>query len=211
MNFMTNPRLNERADYNQIVKLIEPDSRVLDVGCGSGELLKQLIKEKNVQGRGVEIDENGIVSCIDKGISVIQADVDEGLADFLDLTFDYVILSKTLQVVHQPDYVIREMLRVGKKGIVSLPNFGFWPLRFQMITKGKMPKGKHVPFEWYNTPNIHIGTLSDFRDLCQKEKISIVKEISFRSSKLLSGSWQGWFSNILADESIFVIAKQADA
>ena len=114
-------------------------------------------------------------------------------------------------MVYRPDYVIREMLRVGKKGIISVPNFGFWLLRLQMVIKGKMPMGKLVPFEWYNTPNIHLGTLSDFRDLCQKEKISIVKEISFRSSKLLSGSWQGWFSNILADESIFVIAKQADA
>src|SRR3990167_945157 len=119
---MNNPGVykpfHDRADYKQIGEMIEPGSRVLDLGCGSGELLAWLINEKKIHGRGVEIDENNIISCINKGISVIQANIDEGLADFLDQTFDYVILSQTLQVVRRPDYVMREMLRVGKKGIV---------------------------------------------------------------------------------------------
>jgi len=172
--------------YEQIVNLIPEGSKVLDLGCGSGELLEILINEKKVTGRGVEIDMDRIIECIGKNIPVVQADLDMGLGGHADDTYDYVILSRTLQVVKKPLFAIQEMLRVGKHGIVLSPNFGNFKIRFRLLLSGRMPKSKTLPFEWYDTPNIHLFTIRDFRVLCRENGIKIEKEIWISSSKTLS-------------------------
>ena len=204
---MIETRIQERADYSEILKMIEEGSRVLDLGCGNGDLLKDLRDKKNIIGRGIEIDSKSIFSCVQKGLSVLQVDIDEGLADFQDQTYDYVILSKTLQVVRRPRYVIKEMLRVGKKGIVSFPNIGFWKIRLQFLLKGRMPKTRLLPYEWYDTPNIHLGSIGDFSDFCEKENIKIIKKMALRKSRVLSLPITKKYSNLFADESLFVITR----
>lgn len=204
---MIETRIKERVDYYEILNMIEYGSHVLDLGCGSGELLKDLIQKKGITGRGIEIDEKSVFMCFQKGLSVLQADIDEGLADFQDRTYDYVILSKTLQVVRRPHYVIREMLRVGKKGIVSLPNQGHWKIRLRFLFGGKMPKSRLLPYDWYDTPNIHLSSISDFRDLCSKENVKIIKEMALSRSRVLNFPCVKYFSNLFADESLFVITR----
>lgn len=165
------------ADYELILSLIEPKSKVLDLGCGNGELLYRLIHERQVNGRGVDINEKNIIQCITKGLSVFQGNIDEGLAEYQDKSYDYVILNQTLQATHKPEFVIKEMLRVGKKAIVSFPNFAHWQLRAQLFFNGRMPKTSHLPFEWYDTVNIRFLTIRDFRVFCKQKDIHILQEI----------------------------------
>ena len=149
-------------NYSIITEMIEENKNVLDLGCGNGTLLKMLKDKKNVQGKGIEINQDKVIECMEKGLSVIQGDIDEGLREFTDKKYDYVILNQTLQATEKPDYVIDEMLRVGKKVVVSFPNFAYWRVRFFLFFRGRMPKSKVLPFEWYNTPNIHLLTVNDF-------------------------------------------------
>jgi methionine biosynthesis protein MetW len=149
----------QRFDYEIIVDIIENGSRVLDLGCGNGELLSKLKQRRNVDARGVELDDRCVAECIRRGFTVFQGDIDEGLGDYADKSFDYVVLNQTLQVVHKPTLVIEEMLRVGKRAIVSFPNFGYFRIRWYLLTKGRMPKVDFLPSDWYNTPNIHLLTL----------------------------------------------------
>lgn len=195
-----------RSDYEQIISMIPEGSNVLDLGCGSGELLERLIKEKDVSGRGVEIDENNIIECIKKGLSVFQGDLDEGLREYQNQSYDYVILNQTLQVVKKPDYVIKEMLRVGKKGIVSFPNFGYWGVRNQLFFRGYMPRTNVLPFEWYNTPNIRLLTIKDFYKYVRENHIKILQRTFLVNSTPIKGI-QKFFSNLLAEEAIFVLKK----
>lgn len=195
------------ANYNHIVPLIENGAKVLDLGCGDGTLLKKLIDEKNVHGKGIEINQGNVIEALHKGLSIIQGDIDEGLEDFADNEMDYVILNQTLQSTQNPDFVIKEMLRVGKHAVVSFPNFAYWRIRFYLLFKGKMPKSKMLPFEWYDTPNIHLLTVRDFFDYCEKRDIKISKSILTRRGKVVNSRLRRTFADIFAEEVIFVIHK----
>jgi methionine biosynthesis protein MetW len=164
-----------RPDIAAIKEWIEPGSRVLDLGCGSGDLLQLLRDERDVEGYGLEIDPQNIIQCVRNGIDVIQRDLDEGLGDFDQQAFDYVIMTQTLQAVHFPDRLLLEMLRVGRQGIVTFPNFGYWKNRFQLGFKGRMPVSRTLPAQWYDTRNIHLCTVKDFAGLCAQENIRILE------------------------------------
>ena len=167
-----------RFSYQEIAKFITPESSVLDLGCGEGELLELLIRTKGVQGRGIDKEEKMIVSCISKGLSVFQGNLDEGLNEYPDKSYDFVILNHTLQMIHNPTFLLQEMLRVGKKIIVNFPNFGFLVNRFQLGILGMMPVNKNIPYQWHNTPNIHFCTRKDFLQLCKELEVRIVDEIA---------------------------------
>ena len=162
-----------RNDYRVILDIVEPGSRVLDLGCGAGQLLTLLETEKSVVGYGVELDGDKIIECVESGLSVFQGDLDEGLRDFDDHSFDYVILNQTLPVTHKPPYVVDEMLRVGKRGIISFANFAHWRIRWRLLTGGRMPVGESIPYEWYDTPNIHHLTIQDFHLFCRRFGVTV--------------------------------------
>jgi len=190
-----------RIDYDTIVNLVEPGSRVLDIGCGTGELLERLVQRRNVRGLGLEVDQESLVTCIEKGLSVIQADIDKGLTELPDDSFDAVLLSMTLQVVRNPKLVLREMLRVGKKGIVSFPNFAHWRVRAQTAILGRAPLTRNLPFKWYESPNRHSLTIKDFREFCDQLNIKIEREIPLSSR----GETHIW-PNALAEEALYVLS-----
>jgi len=164
-----------RPDLTIISDWIKPGCRVLDLGCGDGKLLESLQAEKNVSGYGLEINDNYIAKCINAGINVIHMNLNEGLSEFDNDSFDYVVLSMTLQAMHRPDILLQEMLRVGTEGIVTFPNFGNWKARMQLTFRGRMPVTRCMPNEWYNTPNIHLCTIKDFEDLCRKLGFKILQ------------------------------------
>ena len=198
--------LGRTLNYRQITKLVKEGSKILDLGCGDGYLFKKLVDEKKVTGVGIEIDENAVIKTMERGLSVIQADLDKGLSQFGNKTFDYTILNRTLQSTDKPDYVLEEMLRVGKKAIVSFPNFGYWKVRFYLLFKGKMPKSRALPYEWYNTPNIHLNTVEDFFDYCKKNDINIIDCIYLAKKKARKKVIKP-FANFFSEEAIFVISK----
>lgn len=167
--------LENRTDLSIIANWIDKNSSVLDLGCGDGSLLHYLIHHKDVKGMGVEIDLERITSCIAKGIPVIEHDLNEKFADISDNTYDYVILSQTIQEVKHPDRLIDEILRIGKYGLVSFPNFGYYRIRLSLLFSGRMPKSRTLPFEWFDTPNIHLLTLLDFKNFCRLRGIKILK------------------------------------
>lgn len=162
-----------RVDLQIISDWIPEHARVLDLGCGNGALLKHL-QQRHVSGYGLEIDNSKFTKCIEAGINVIQADLDEGLNQFADRSFDFVILSQTLQAVKRPDFLIKEIMRVGKQGIIGFPNFGHWQCRIQLGLGGKMPVSKSLPNAWFDTPNIHLCTLQDFEALCQQYGYNVI-------------------------------------
>ena len=194
---------SKRIDYDLIVDLVEEGSRVLDVGCGDGELLRRLIDRKHVNETGIDVSQDRVARCVQRGISVLQADVDKGLEPLTDQSYDYVILSMTLQVVQKPDLVIREMLRVGRKCIVSFPNFGHWSVRLKTLLSGRAPVTYNLPFEWYETPNFHVLSLKDFRSFCRSVNAHIEQEIPLRPR----GIAKRW-PNLLAEEAVYVITGQ---
>ena len=163
-----------RLDHDIISQFVDNQSRVLDLGCGDGSLLESLRDNKQARALGVEIDHTKFNSCLTKGISVIDQNLDAGLNNFSDNSFDVVILSQTLQALSRPDLILEEMLRVGKSGIVAFPNFGHWRSRLHLITQGRMPVSKFMPYDWYNTPNIHFCTVKDFEVLCQERGFKIL-------------------------------------
>lgn len=166
--------LTLRPDFATIAAWIKPGSSVLDLGCGDGTLLHYLKGKLDTRGYGVEIDADNILTCMKNGINVIQNDLEAGLSGFEDASFDYVILSQTLQAMKNTEYIIREILRVGKEGIVSFPNFGYWKNRIQ-VASGHMPVSPTLPYQWYDTPNVHLCTLHDFEQLCQQHQINILE------------------------------------
>tara|TARA_B100000767_G_scaffold274949_2_gene309719 strand:+ start:2244 stop:2852 length:609 start_codon:yes stop_codon:yes gene_type:complete len=163
-----------RHDLIALKQWIQPYSRVLDLGCGNGTLLKDLVDEKYISGLGVEIDAENITACVSKGLNVIEQDIDKGLSNFSDDSFDTVLLTQTLQAVRRPDFVLQEMLRVGKECIITFPNFGHWQVRWYLLLRGKMPVSKMMPYDWYDTPNIHFCTVKDFENLCAEQGIKIM-------------------------------------
>lgn len=194
-------------NYEIITHIIEKGSKVLDLGCGNGTLLKMLLDKKNCNGVGVEINQQNVIQSIEKGLSIIQGDIDEGLKDFSDKEYDYVILNQTLQSTEKPDFVIEEMLRVGKKVVVSFPNFGYWKVRFYLFFKGRMPKSNILPFEWFDTPNIHLLTVNDFFEFCKKRNIRIQKAIYMNKAKTIRSFINKFTANFLTEEAIFVLYK----
>lgn len=196
-----------RLNYSIITEIIDKGAKVLDLGCGEGDLLAQLVSEKRVKGIGVEINQDSVIASLEKGLSVIQGDIDEGLKGFQDKEYDWVILNQTLQSTEKPDYVVDEMLRVGKKVVVSFPNFAYWKVRFYLFFTGHMPKSKILPFEWYDTPNIHLLTINDFYKFCKKRDIKILKSIFMTRANVKNNFITKLFSNFFAEEVIFVISK----
>jgi len=164
-----------RVDLDIIQRWIKPGSRVLDLGCGDGTLLKKLSTQMDVKGYGLEIEAENITRCIQSGVNVIQYDLNDGLKDFNADAFDYVIMTQTLQAMNHPDQLLNEMLRVGRQGIVTFPNFGHWSARLQLVLGGHMPVTRNLPNKWYNSPNIHLCTLKDFEALCKDNKIRILQ------------------------------------
>ncbi len=191
-----------RFDYKVIIDLIEPNSRVLDLGCGDGELLSLLIEKKSVRGTGIEIDEGAIYKSIEKGLTVSHGDIDSGLSDYSDKRFDYVILNESLQEVLHLEKVILEALRVGKKVIVGIPNFCHITARFQVFFSGQVPVTKELPHQWYDTPNLRFLSIKDFKKFCKDKEIAIEKErpIDF------TGTVKFW-PNLFARIGIFLLSK----
>jgi len=170
------PALDGRADLDAIAAWVPPGASVLDLGCGEGVLLNYLKQSREVRGYGIEISDANVLACVKNGINVIQSDLEAGLAGFDAGSFDYVILSQTLQAMHHTEEIIVEMLRVGRQGIVSFPNFGYWPQRLQ-IMRGRMPVSEVLPYLWYNTPNVHLCTLADFEDFCANHGVRILERV----------------------------------
>ncbi len=190
-------------EYTAILRWIHQDSSVLDLGCGGGELLDLLVRERHVKAQGIEIDEQAIYQCVAKGLSVFHEDIDNGLSGYPDRSFDYVILNQSLQQVKKPDGVIKEALRVGGKVIVGFPNFAHYSARFQMFLKGKAPITPSLPFEWHDTPNLHFLSISDFIDYCRSRGIKI------RNSFFVGKSGRVFIlPNLLALIGIFLIANK---
>lgn len=196
------PELLGRSDYAIISDIIEPDTRVLDLGCGEGELLAWLAEKKNVDARGVEIVGSKVRQAIARGVSVFHSDIEEALADLPDDAFDYVILSQTLQESRAPLKVLREMLRAGKHAIVAFPNFGHWTVRLAHLFTGRAPKTKLFPYEWYDSPNIHFFTIDDFEALVQSQKWTIERRIFLRGSRQVRS-----LPNLLAEVAVFLVRR----
>ncbi|MDO4247590.1 MAG: methionine biosynthesis protein MetW [Neisseria sp.] len=175
--------MNLRDDLQLIYDWIPENSRVLDLGCGKGELLSALVYNKNCSGYGVEIDTEGVLASMERGINVIQADLEQGLQDFDADSFDVLVLSQTLQAMQNTENILRDLTRVAKEAIVSFPNFGYWRNRVQMGLTGHMPVSERMPYQWYNTPNIHLCTLIDFELLCMKNGIRILERAVMTGGK----------------------------
>lgn len=198
-----------RIDYDMIVDLVAPGSRVLDVGCGDGVLLCRLSHEKQVQGMGIELAQENIVSCVECQVSVVQADIGKGLKQLPDQSFDYVILSMTLQVLQKPEAALQEMLRVGRQCIISFPNFAFWKVRAKSLLLGRAPVTRNLPYAWYVSPNRHVLSIKDFREFCKAHGVAILREIPIYSHGKRVRR-EGIWPNLLADEAVFVIASRPD-
>ncbi|MFH1951105.1 MAG: methionine biosynthesis protein MetW [Pseudomonadota bacterium] len=197
-----------RFDLKTIASWIEPDSRVLDLGCGEGDLLLFLKQKKGVDCTGIELAEAKVARSIEKGLSVLQGDINKEILDYPDNAFDYVILSRTLQQVYEPAELIRSLLRIGKKGIVSFPNFSHWRIRLQLLTTGYAPITKQLPYQWYDTPNIRVITLKDFRKFSHEMGFHILKEVAINTnSEDKAGGIVEFLSDFRATYGIFLIGK----
>lgn len=199
-----------RRDLLLIAEMVAPKSRVLDVGCGDGALLEILSREKQVDGRGVEIRQAGVNACVARGLSVIQGDADTDLVDYPDGAFDYAILSLTLQATRNPRRVLQELLRIGKNAIVSFPNFGYWRVRLQLLLSGRMPMTEALGDPWYDTQNIHLCTIRDFDALCAKEGIVVEQRIAVDGG----GNREGWRlsdagANFFGAQAVYRLRRRA--
>ncbi len=195
-----------RADLEIIAEWISPKARVLDMGCGDGELLDVLSQQKQVDGLGLEIDHDNITRCIARGVNVIEKNLDEGLASIDDASFDNVVMTQALQVMHRPDLIVEEMLRIGKEGIVTFPNFAHWRARFYLAFRGKMPVSKFLSYSWYDTPNIHFCTFKDFEALCIERNIRII-ERTVVDNEHRQRWWHKLWPNMMGEIAIYRITR----
>ena len=186
-----------RADFAAIARWVEPNSKVLDLGCGDGSLLKYLKEARNAHGYGIEIADANILACVEKNVNVIQMDLESGLSTFEDDAFDFVILSQTLQAMRRSDLILKEMLRVGREGIVTFPNFGYWRHRLAIL-RGRMPVSESLPYQWYDTPNIHLCTVKDFEALCATLGAEILDERVLHEGEIV-----GTLPNLLGSLGVF--------
>jgi methionine biosynthesis protein MetW len=198
--------VNNRTDLELITSLVDKEARILDVGCGNGELLKSLKNKKNVKGQGLELKQERVNKCVAKGLSAIQGNADSDLSLYPDQSFDCVILSQTIQATNNPKNILIELIRIGKKAIISIPNFGYWKVRIGFAIHGKMPITEKLSNNWYDTPNIHLCSILDFVDLCRELNIKIEKTIVLNSNntKSFNGAPNSW-SNFFGEEAIFLI------
>ena len=197
-----------KEEFKVISKLIDERSRVLDVGCGDGILMEYLSKNKVVDVRGLEISKEKVKKCLSNGLAVVEGNAEYDLKQFPDLSFDYVILSQTLQAFMSPENVIKDLLRVGKKVIVTIPNFGHWKIRVDLLFKGEMPITKNLPYEWYNTPNLHMCTIQDYYNFCNNKGINIFKTIYLngqKTSKITASNLK--YKNLISELGIFLLEK----
>jgi methionine biosynthesis protein MetW len=195
-----------KKEFNVIADLLPNSTRVLDVGCGDGSLMNFLVKEKNIEARGLELDQNDVQECFSKGLTVIQGNAETELYQFPDKSFDYVVLSQTLQAFYKPDKVLNELLRIGKSVIVSIPNFGYWKVRTSLLFFGKMPVTKTLPNSWYNTPNLHMCTIKDLYNYCENHNINIKKIIGVNENSIsLVNKGNLELKNLFSKLGIFLI------
>jgi methionine biosynthesis protein MetW len=189
-------KTNYRTDLYEIVGIIPEKASVLDLGCGDGTLLETLIKQKRVKGTGIELSQKKILECVKKGVPVVHGDLNDGLDDFRDDMFDFVILSQTLQSVNRPDLLLSEMSRIGREIIISFINMGFYKNRIQLMFCGRMPLTKTLPYVWYDTPNIHLATVKDFQGLCKKLNLKIIRKVPLGNKiNFLAEVWPNMFSS----------------
>tara|TARA_B100000965_G_scaffold45824_1_gene33706 strand:- start:988 stop:1584 length:597 start_codon:yes stop_codon:yes gene_type:complete len=197
-----------KKEFQIISDLIKSNTRVLDVGCGDGTLMKYLKDNKNVDTRGLEISKDKVQICVSKGLTVIEGNAEKDLKQFPNSSFNYAILSQTLQAFYNPEKVIDDLLNVAEKAIVTIPNFGFWKVRLDLLIKGTMPVTKNLPDEWYNTPNLHMCTLKDFFNFCSKKKIKLYKSLALHESKTSEiNNFNLNIKNFSSELGIFLIEK----
>ena len=195
-----------KKEFQIISELIENNTRVLDVGCGDGVLMKHLKDTKKIDVRGLEISKNNVQICISKGLPVIEGNAENDLQQFPNLSFDYVILSQTLQAFYNPEKVIDDLLKIANKAIVTIPNFGYWKVRLHLFFKGTMPVTKHLPDEWYNTPNLHMCTIQDFANFCKEKNIKINRSLCLTNEKISEITNSNMiYKNIFSQLGIFLI------
>ena len=196
-----------RPDLRLIAEMVEPHSRVLDIGCNDGGLLTHLWRTRQVDARGLEISREGVRACVSRGLSVVQGDADTDLADYPTNAFDTVILSQTLQATQRPRDVLAHMVRIGRQAIVSFPNFGHWRVRLSLLSGGRMPVTPTLPLQWWETPNIHLCTVQDFVDLCEHMDVQVMRTVFLsqagRPLRLSKGRW----ANLAAEQALFVVGK----
>jgi len=212
---MTQPTPSERhrdirRDLLLIAEMVAPGSRVLDVGCGDGSLLEYLAREKQVDGRGIEVRQAGVNACVARGLSVVQGDADMDLDDYPKAAFDYAILSLTLQATRNPREVLRSLLRIGRRAIVSFPNFGYWRVRAQLLLQGRMPMTAALDDPWYQTQNIHLCTIRDFDDLCAREGIIVEQRVAVDGA----GNRDGWglrgAANLFGAQAVYLLRRRGE-
>ncbi|WP_405048061.1 methionine biosynthesis protein MetW [Flexibacterium corallicola] len=200
---------NVRGDHKILCDFVAPNTRIIDIGCGKGELLELLVKTRAVDGRGIELSQSGVNECVSRGLSAVQGDADTDLAAYPDKSFDYAILSQTLQATKNPKHILSELLRIGEKAVVSFPNFGHWNNRLQLLMKGKMPVTDYLPYSWYDTPNIHFCTIRDFMDIAEEvgAKVLQAQALNARGKQIgFKAPW--WFWNLVGHQAVFLLEKK---
>jgi methionine biosynthesis protein MetW len=197
-----------RVDLLLIAEMVSPGARVLDVGCGDGTLLRLLSEKRGVDGRGIELSQAGVNSCVAQGLSVIQGDADTDLVHYPDLAFDFAILSQTLQATYSPRHVLEQLLRIGKRAVVSFPNFGHWRVRGQLLFGGQMPLTDNLPDHWYDTPNIHLCTIKDFRGLCKDVGARVERAVALNAyGRKLGVSMPALAQNLFGEQAVFLLSR----